>query len=59
MVDHKVEVEKDIEGCKVVLSLPTKREDKPIANKIIQKLNKKIQSLVISVINFFFQTSFH
>ena len=41
----KAEVEKNIEGCKVILSLPTQRVDKPSANKIIQAVNKKIQAL--------------
>ena len=47
----KAEVEKNIEGCKVILSLLMQRVDKLSANKIIQKLNKKIQSLGINAIN--------
>ena len=51
LLDLKAEVEKNIKGCKVILSLPMQRADKPSANKIIQTLNKKIQSLGINVIN--------
>ena len=51
LLDLKAEVEKNIDGCKVILSLPTLRVDKPSANKIIQTLNKKIQSLGINIIN--------
>ena len=51
LLDLKTEIEKNIQGCKVILSLPTQRVDKPSANKIIQSLNKKILSLNISTIN--------
>ena len=51
LLNLRAEVERNIEGCKVILSLPTQRVDKPSANKITQTLNKKIQSLGINVIN--------
>ena len=51
LLDLKAEVEKNIEGCKVILSLPTHIVDKPSANKIIQTVNKKIQALGMNTIN--------
>ena len=51
MFDLKAEVEKDSGGCKVVLSLPKQRKDKPSANQVIQTRNQKIQSLSINVNN--------
>ena len=51
LLDLKAEVEKNIEGCKVILPLPTHMVDKPSANKIIQTVNKKIQALGMNTIN--------
>jgi len=51
LLDLKAEVEKNIEGCKVILSLPTQRVDRPSANKIIQTVNRKMQALGINTIN--------
>ena len=48
LLNLKAIVEKNIEGYKVILSLPMQRVDKPSANKIIQTLIKNIQSLGIN-----------
>ena len=50
LLDLRANVERNIEGCKAILLLLTQRLDNPSANKIIQTLNKKIQSLGINVI---------
>ena len=51
LLDLKVEIEKKISGCQVDLSLPTQRAGRPSASRVIQPLNKKIQSLGIYTVN--------
>ena len=51
LLDFKKDIEDQIPGCIVVLSMPTKRFDNESLGKIIESLNKKISDLEIETIN--------
>ena len=51
LLDFKKDIEEQLPGCVVVLSMPTKRFDNEEYGKIIESLNKKIIDLGIDAIN--------
>ena len=51
LLDFKKDIEDQIPGCIVVLSMPTKRFDNEKLGKIIESLNNKISNLGIETIN--------
>ena len=51
MVDFKKDIEDQIPGCIVILSMPTKGFENETLGKIIQSLNNKISNLGIETIN--------
>ena len=51
LLDLKEEIEKALNGCEVILSLPIRRNDNIKANKTIQALNTKMFSLGLNIIN--------
>ena len=51
LLDFKKEIDDQIPGCVVVLSMPTKRFDNEKLGKIIESLNNKISNLGIETIN--------
>eukprot|EP00112_Aurelia_sp_Birch-Aquarium-sp1_P010722 Seg2283.5 transcript_id=Seg2283.5/GoldUCD/mRNA.D3Y31 product="hypothetical protein" protein_id=Seg2283.5/GoldUCD/D3Y31 len=51
LLDFKKDIEDQVPGCMVVLSMPTKRFDNEEYGKIVESLNKKIIDLGIEAIN--------
>ena len=51
LLDFKEDIEDQIPGCIVLLSMPTKRFDNESLGKIIESPNKKISDLGIETIN--------
>ena len=51
ILDLKDEIEKMVHGCKVIISLPIRRNDNPKANKILSDVREKIISLKLDTIN--------
>ena len=51
LLDFKKDIEEQLPGCVVVLSMPTKRFDNEEYGTIIESLNKKIIDLGIDAIN--------
>ena len=51
ILDLKDEIEKMVHGCKVIISLPIRRNDNLKANKILSDVREKIISLKLDTIN--------
>ena len=51
ILDLKAEIEKTVNGCKVILSLPMRRKDNTKANKILMEVCDKIIALKLDIIN--------
>ena len=51
ILDLKAEIEKTVNGCKVILSLPMRRKDNNKANKILMEVCEKIITLKLEIIN--------
>ena len=51
ILDLKAEIEKTVNGCKVILSLPMRRKDNNKANKILMEVCEKIIALKLDIIN--------
>ena len=51
ILDLKEEMEKALNGCEVILSLPIRRNETIKANKTIQALTAKMFSLGLNIIN--------
>ena len=51
ILDLKDEIETNVHGCKVIISLPIRRKDNLKANKILSDVREKIISLKLDTIN--------
>ncbi len=51
ILDLKAEIEKTVNGCKVILSLPMRRRDNAKANEILIKVCDKLISMKLDIIN--------
>ena len=51
ILDLKAEIEKTVNGCKVILSLPMRRKDNTKANKILMEVCDKIIALKLDIMN--------
>ena len=51
LLDLKMDIEDQVPGCIVILSMPTKRFDNEKLGKIIESLSNKIADLEIEAIN--------